>query len=127
MSIDLQFVELTADVLENWVQNTFFGICLAGKYFFETLRNYLSAGKYSFENLRKYLSGGKYVPWTNTRNYCLYLFVVFVQRVQHYRFYSWGTVYFIPLFSTYRQPNVFLTEAWYAPATRHRPWCEHCA
>ena len=72
MSIDPNFVELTADVLEIFLYNTnnnhyseekrnmyntFFGICLAGKYVLETLRNYLSAGEFSFEILRKYLSG----------------------------------------------------------------------
>ena len=48
--------------------NTLFGICLAGKYFSENLRKYLSAGKYSPENLRKYLSAGKYSP-ENLRKY----------------------------------------------------------
>ena len=31
-----------------------------------------------------------------------------------------------PLFSTQQRPNVFVSDAWPAPATYHRWFCEHC-
>ena len=34
-------------------------------------------------------------------------------------------VIFCPLFSTHQPPNVFVSDAWPAPATHHRPCCEH--
>ena len=33
---------------------------------------------------------------------------------------------FCRLFSKQQRPNVFVSDAWPAPATHHRPFCEHC-
>ena len=33
---------------------------------------------------------------------------------------------FCRLFSTQQRPSVFVSDAWPAPATNHRPFCEHC-
>ena len=37
-----------------------------------------------------------------------------------------GIEIFCRLFSTNQRPNVFVSDAWPAPATYHRPRCEHC-
>ena len=37
-----------------------------------------------------------------------------------------GIEIFCRLFSTQQRPNVFVSEAWPAPATDHRSFCEHC-
>ena len=38
-----------------------------------------------------------------------------------------GIEIFCRLFSTQQRPNVFVSDAWPAPATYHRSFCEHCA
>ena len=37
-----------------------------------------------------------------------------------------GIEIFCRLFSTQQHPNVFASDAWPAPATYHRSFCEHC-
>ena len=37
-----------------------------------------------------------------------------------------GIENFCRLFSTQQRPNVFVSDAWPAPATYHRSFCEHC-
>ena len=37
-----------------------------------------------------------------------------------------GSENFCRLFSTQQRPNVFVSDAWPAPATYHRSFCEHC-
>ena len=37
-----------------------------------------------------------------------------------------GIENFCCLFSTQQRPNVFVSDAWPAPATYHRSFCEHC-
>ena len=37
-----------------------------------------------------------------------------------------GIEIFCRLFSTQQRLNVFVSDAWSAPATYHRPFCEHC-
>ena len=34
--------------------------------------------------------------------------------------------HFFRLFSTQQRPDVFVPDAWPAPTTYHRPFCEHC-
>ena len=37
-----------------------------------------------------------------------------------------GIEIFCRVFSTQQRPNVFVSDAWPAPATYHGPWCGHC-